>query len=138
MANIITKFENFVNESKLNEENSLGNSGIVGWYNLFGRTLMAIPTLGTNILIEKGIDYLRGLYSDHLIKNIVDKLSKDELIMKSLDTLNVDKIGDDRELVFNGTRNTTEVGERIKELLTEREIEELYQNLRYIKRNIKK
>jgi len=111
----IKTFEEFKFEKpEKGEDLLIKGDSLVGWYNAFGRILCAIPTLGTSILAENGIDYLKEMYKKHkYLKNIIDKLSEDEMIMN-----------------FHGNiDNDREVQRRIRELLTDREREYLYDHV---------
>jgi hypothetical protein len=131
----IKNFNEFTNEglrdwwSRPRNQGMSDNGSPKDFYNLFGRVLLAIPTLGTNILLEYGIDYVQNMIAKNKhLNNIINKLSNDELISDYVKNKNLDF----SEHEGPGIESENIINQKIRDILTEEEFLYLVNHLRSI------
>ena len=118
--------KNFQDFEKMNEENRFTDffkpDNLKKWYNKIGRALIGTATLGSSIVVEKGIDYIKDKIEENkFLEKTLFKLYYDPDLVTYANRKKITlKDRDDEEL---------KIRNKIKNLLTEEEFNVVVKHL---------
>lgn len=128
---MIKKFNEFdnINESFKDE--------LKDWYDLFGRSLLSLPTLGTNILAEEGAKFLKDQYEKlTIVKKVIEKLKDDKDIKDYVKKHDIKSLFIEEE--GNGKELDKKIYDKIHSVLSDNELNKFVKHLEYISNKLDK